>query len=169
LEREFSENEKELIINIIDNKEIFDDSHIYLALFLSNLIDVYKKQKTNDDSIKTFSTIVNEYLEDKEVFYDERKVEISIKDKKKKKAVKLENLSSGEKQIISLFSKLYLERTGDLAILIDEPELSLSLEWQKRLLVDIVKCPNVVLLVAATHSPFIFSNELDKFAQPLLS
>ena len=40
----------------------------------------------------------------------------------------MDDLSSGEKQVISLFSYLYLYRGSNL-VLIDEPEISLSIEW----------------------------------------
>nr|WP_255356453.1 AAA family ATPase [Cylindrospermopsis sp. CR12] len=77
------------------------------------------------------------------------------------------NLSSGEKQIISLFSKIYLEPHEDFIVLFDEPELSLSIEWQRRLLPDILKSNRCKLLLAVTHSPFIFDNELDLNANDL--
>ncbi|MCS5980254.1 ATP-binding protein [Klebsiella pneumoniae subsp. pneumoniae] len=44
--------------------------------------------------------------------------------------------------------------------MIDEPELSLSLEWQEHVLVDIVNSPSVTQILAITHSPFVFNNEL---------
>ncbi|MBU1934935.1 ATP-binding protein, partial [Patescibacteria group bacterium] len=164
---EIGESEKMIIIHLVESKKIKEKSHIYLAYFLQNLIKVYENQRENDDSIKNFTRIVNNYLVDKEVSYDERKVEISITNKSTGKTVELNNLSSGEKQIVSIFSKLYLEKISDVSFFIDEPELSLSIDWQRRFLLDISKSPKVKLLIATTHSPFIFENELDKFAEPL--
>lgn len=54
--------------------------------------------------------------------------------KNEEETIDLIQLSSGEKQIVSIFSKLYLESDEKSIIIIDEPELSLSLEWQKMLL-----------------------------------
>ena len=79
----------------------------------------------------------------------------------------MESLSSGEKQIISIFSKLYLEIKKSCVILIDEPELSISMEWQRTLLPDILNSPKCLFLMAATHSPFIFDNALDIYAVAL--
>ena len=74
-------------------------------------------------------------------------------------------LSSEEKQIISIFSKIYLsDRDKRFIVLFDEPELSLSMLWQKQLLPDIVNSNKCDFLLAVTHSPFIFDNELDKYA-----
>lgn len=75
--------------------------------------------------------------------------------------IEFQNLSSGEKQIVSLFSHLFLDKDLSLFVFIDEPELSLSVDWQKTFLPDIVNSPNCVGLVATTHSPFIFDNELE--------
>lgn len=75
--------------------------------------------------------------------------------------IEFQNLSSGEKQIVSLFSHLYLDKDLSLFVFIDEPELSLSVDWQRTFLPDIVNSPNCVGLVATTHSPFVFDNELD--------
>lgn len=72
----------------------------------------------------------------------------------------LKNLSSGEKQIVGLFSKLYLDNTHGLFVFIDEPELSLSIDWQRRLLPDVIASDNCKGLFAVTHSPFIFDNDL---------
>ena len=49
-------------------------------------------------------------------------------------------------------------------ILFDEPELSLSMLWQKQLLPDILHSNKCSFLMAVTHSPFIFDNELDQYA-----
>src|SRR5271170_3642807 len=66
--------------------------------------------------------------------------------------IKLSHLSSGEKQIVSLFSHLYLSGGDQYFVLIDEPELSLSVPWQRRFLVDIRSASFCVGLVAVTHS-----------------
>ena len=83
------------------------------------------------------------------------------------KTIELTQLSSGEKQIVSLFSKMYLESEGKNIIIIDEPELSLSLKWQQMLLPDVMRSGNCGLLITVTHSPFIFENEFDMDAKEI--
>lgn len=78
----------------------------------------------------------------------------------------MDALSSGEKQMVSLFARLYLYPKQKL-VLIDEPELSLSIDWQQKILPDIVNAQLCRQVIAITHSPFIFDNELDAFATPL--
>ena len=84
-----------------------------------------------------------------------------------RKTIQLTQLSSGEKQIVSLFSKLYLESDEPSIVIIDEPELSLSIQWQQMLLPDIMRTNNCELLLTVTHSPFVFSNEFDLDAKEI--
>lgn len=153
------ESYKKEIVRLIETKEIFT-GHDPLVYFISNLVKVYEQQQSNDKAIQDFSEVCNKYLVDKKIDYNESKVTIDIVRRKNGRPVNIENLSSGEKQIISLFARLYLKRENDLAIFYDEPELSLSLEWQKTLLPDIINSNKCAFMFTTTHSPFIFENEL---------
>ena len=82
-------------------------------------------------------------------------------DYEEKIKINFQDLSSGEKQIVSLFSHLCLDKNEKVFVFIDEPELSLSVDWQKTFLPDIVKSPKFVGLLATTHSPFVFDNDLE--------
>ena len=156
-----SDDSRERIISLVENDQIQDVRYHPLVFVLSNLIDVYNEQKELEDSIKQFVKVTKKYLVDKTFEYDENKVDINIINKRTKKPVSLDNLSSGEKQLVSLFSKLYLDQVDAYVIIFDEPELSLSMEWQETLLPDILATGRVNFLLAATHSPFIFENDLD--------
>src|SRR5690606_12264460 len=75
--------------------------------------------------------------------------------------LELIQLSSGEQEILVLFYQLIFETTEKL-LLIDEPEISLNIAWQKELLEDFKKIVQVkngdVNIVISTHSPQIISN-----------
>ncbi|WP_276379076.1 AAA family ATPase [Flavobacterium sp. H4147] len=92
------------------------------------------------------------------MFYEDSKAEDSFIDFK--------DLSSGEKQIVSLFTHLILNKQNYFLI-IDEPELSLSVPWQEELLPDILKLQNCSGLLSVTHSPFIFQNNLRNITHSL--
>lgn len=81
--------------------------------------------------------------------------------------IPLENLSSGEKQIIYRASFLLrnLEILKGAVVIIDEPELSLHPKWQinilgfyKKLFTDVDGVQSSQIFVA-THSPFVIHNE----------
>ncbi len=74
-----------------------------------------------------------------------------------------DSLSSGEQhELVLLYDLLFRVRPGTL-VLIDEPELSLHVGWQKKFLPDlleIVKTAEFDALIA-THSPFIVGDRSD--------
>lgn len=162
-----SSDTKNRILQLVEKSTIEQERYHPLVFILSNLIDVYFEQKELDDAIKEFVSVSNKYLVNKTFVYNESKVEITIINNRSDSEVDLDNLSSGEKQLVSIFSKLYLERQNNYAVLFDEPELSLSIEWQTELLPDILKSSKCGYMLAATHSPFIFQNSLDSLTDSL--
>ena len=106
-------------------------------------------------------------MNDKKFVYNESSIDLYVESHFNNERLDLECLSSGEKQIVSLFAKLYLEIDKSFIMLLDEPELSLSVTWQERLMPDIVHSNKCDFLLAVTHSPFIFDNELEECAQSL--
>lgn len=69
-----------------------------------------------------------------------------------------DNLSSGEKQILLLLLRVFLLEEKESVILIDEPENSLDISWQYKL-VDILAGLNPkAQFFITTHSPSIFSD-----------
>lgn len=155
------EDTKKKIPLLIESGEIFS-GHDPLIYFISNLVKVYAQQKDNDYALQKFTEVCNRYLADKKIQYDEGKVLVKVVRRKNESEVDIEALSSGEKQIISLFAKLYLQKHNEYAVFFDEPELSLSMEWQKTLLPDIIESGKCRFLFCTTHSPFIFANNYKK-------
>jgi energy-coupling factor transporter ATP-binding protein EcfA2 len=139
--------------------------HYFLKIF-----DFQKRLQTEEERISSFCRICSEYITDKDFIYDSTSFKLSIRPRhatSPKEPVELSDLSSGEKQIVSLFSHLYLSGQNKYFVLIDEPELSLSVPWQKRFLVDVHSGSFCAGLIAVTHSPFIYDNELKKYAHSL--
>lgn len=163
-----SKEDKNKITTIVSEKKLKETDDKYLVYFLQKLIAIYEKQREIDNSIESFIMACNKYLEysSKQIQYEASEVEFYLisRDKRVKLTDLLSKLSSGEKQIISLFSKIYLSDSKSFIVLFDEPELSLSIFWQKILLPDIVASEKCKFLLSVTHSPFIFENELEKHA-----
>lgn len=156
-----SEIDKENIINYIKSGETANKGLLYL---IDKLIELYDDQESLDKAIKEFRDTCNSYLKRKSFVYDESKVSLNIFRDNTTEKVELDYLSSGEKQIVSLFSKIYLEKEENYIVLFDEPELSLSIFWQEKLLPDIINSEKCNFLLAVTHSPFIYNNSLEGFA-----
>jgi predicted ATP-dependent endonuclease of OLD family len=160
-----SDEYKERIDYLVKSGQLKDSAHEPLVYFLSNLIKIYQQQREKDEAIQRFAQVCNNYLVNKKVEYDESSVEISIKQNGRK--IDISKLSSGEKQIVSLFSRIFLGPNRKFIIIFDEPELSLSIDWQTQLLPDILKSERCKFMFVVTHSPFIFDNELDIAAKGL--
>ena len=79
---------------------------------------------------------------------------------KAKDAISSDKLSSGEKQMLSFLC--YNAFNQGMAVFIDEPELSLHVDWQRRLLPTLLKQGQKNQFFLATHSPFIYSKYPDK-------
>ena len=67
-------------------------------------------------------------------------------------------LSSGEKQILAILLTVLVEDQQPYVLFMDEPEVSLHIEWQKRL-IDLIQelNPNVQIILT-THSPAVIMN-----------
>lgn len=162
---EIESNDKEQIKQLVSNGKIYENN-VYLLNLIKNLIDSYNEQKVYDEKIKGFVDVCNKYLRGKQFVYNESTVELDIITDDKS-IIEMENLSSGEKQIVSTFSKLYIEKKKDCIVIFDEPELSLSISWQENFLPDVMNSPKCKFILAATHSPFIFSNEFRQLANDM--
>lgn len=146
-----------------------------IAHFLSKLIQLYAEQEESEKNVRDFVKVCNEYLNGKELVYDNIKYTIYIRQapelgeqlRMEQDTLALQHLSSGEKQIVSLFSHIYLSGAASFFVVIDEPELSLSVPWQRRFLLDIVNSGLCGGLIAATHSPFVWENQLEPFVRSL--
>lgn len=156
----------------------------FLSYFLAKLATVIRSTKDVELPVDSFIGSCNRYLSSKEPSTtigkdDKNKVvegkamrlnrsnlRVHVEGVPDGRKISLDALSSGEKQMISLFAKMFLYPRRKI-VLIDEPELSLSIDWQRDILVDVLTAPLCTQLIAITHSPFVFDNELEPFARAL--
>jgi len=169
--------------------DISDQSNKFLTYFLSKLNTVIKATRGIELQVEEFVNNCNRYLsadycgdealhksgldgtkplsvDDKILRLNRRDLQVSVQSLATKRKISINLLSSGEKQMISLFALLYLY-PGKKIILIDEPELSLSLDWQRKILLDVLNSSSCAQVIAITHSPFVFDNALEPYAQAL--
>lgn len=77
-----------------------------------------------------------------------------------KAAIRARILSAGEKQMFSFLS--YNAFARDSVIFIDEPELSLHVDWQRILFKMLLEQGSSNQFIITTHSPFIYSSYPEK-------
>ena len=81
----------------------------------------------------------------------------------KGKELELNQLSSGEQHEVVLLYELIFNVKPNVLVLIDEPEISLHITWQKEFLSDLLKITKIqqIQVLIATHSPSIINDRWD--------
>ena len=130
-------------------KVYLDDTKIKLSVF-DELIN----------KLETFVQVINSKLSYKQIVVSS---EFGLKVQRADGTeLNLNKLSSGEQQIIVLYYELIFEVNDKVMLLIDEPEISLHVAWQRELMNDFNKIINLksdgLSVVVATHSPQVINN-----------
>lgn len=135
------ENSKALLIYLVDTEQklsVFTELIKRLDLFTNILNDrrfTYKRIKIDKECGFKFETTEDD------------------------KYLSLTELSSGEQQEVVLLYELLFKTSKDTLVLIDEPEISLHVAWQKEFLSDLKKVVEIqnINVAIATHSPQIIN------------
>jgi predicted ATPase len=120
--------------------------------------------------INNFLDTLNYFLKDsaKKIIFKEDSSELTFNtlDKNGKNITEFKDikfLSSGEQQILILFSYIGFNSKDGRIFIIDEPELSLHIKWQEDFLEQLEKItPTSTQLILATHSPILVNKKKNK-------
>ena len=132
-----------------------DDANPALADIKKSVEQFTKEQDLLLRPFSVLSKLIPEIFE-----YEGIKATDAITLGKEQHAIDSVLLSSGEKQMLSFLC--YNTFVQNAAIFIDEPELSLHVDWQRRLLPTLLEQGTGNQFFVATHSPFIYSKFPDK-------
>lgn len=154
---------------VIEHAAVFDERHQAFIKFYHEELPDLLDEKNKSAKILLFEELLKKYSQIKQIKTTPSGLflqDISIVSTKHKhlndhltieKSVDLGSISSGEKKIILLLALAIFVR--DTVLLIDEPELSLSLVWQEQIIPDLINRTELNKIIVATHSPFIASDE----------
>lgn len=181
-----------IINNIINSENKFHNSDKMAMFIMENIFDIFESFSLILSKVEKFIEVCNHYLSDKQIQFNVVSGTFKILSTiKRDQIIPLNHLSSGEKQIVSLFAKLYfpnfqalnspmynrsilankiydsLKNENKIILFFDEPELSLSVFWQQRLLPDILETGRINFMLVSSHSPFIIENDLVNNAHSL--
>jgi len=140
------------------------DEHMirFLSLYADDARQ--KLEPTNDfaERVELFIQQVHGWLDDKTVTITPRQG-FAIDDKITRDRIPFAGLSSGERHLLVMWHELLFCTPRGALVLIDEPEISWHVSWQKRFLDDLLQVSAVVgfTTIIATHSPFIPGEHLD--------
>lgn len=150
-------------MSIIDEKNYNAMHSVALKIYFLDFAEKYKVFQKLVSQLDLFTKIINSRLTFKHIRITRDKGFEVVDNDIPNKVLQLSELSSGEKQEIVLFYNLIFETKEELLLLIDEPEISLHITWQKQILDDFLEVSKQIALqvIVATHSPQIVSNHLD--------
>ncbi|MDR2568654.1 MAG: ATP-binding protein [Mycoplasmataceae bacterium] len=157
----------EEVVGIIKNKPTsLKLDNVFPLSLVNRTISLIRISKENEERKQCIFKPIIVYLEylknfmpHKEFKLDKEssgQLEIHLKDKKNNDIkLPLFSLSSGEKQLIILFTETLLQKNEPFLFIADEPELSLHIEWQRKIIETLRGLNSNAQIIVATHSPEI--------------
>lgn len=144
------------IISILETKDIDKvvsecKKNVLLLNLLNKMMEELKKEESILESISTLENIFNEHIRnDKKLVVNEDGVLLKFKNEDNNHD--LNGLSSGEKHLLSILTIFLIEGKNRDILMIDEPELSLNMRWQRKLLDTLKKVVPNTQIIVASHS-----------------
>lgn len=148
-------NFKNRIINILSSIDHVEEltkvlEHSLLSQLFRNMIDELEVEKLVLSSINLLVDKFNSYLiDDKKLVVNGEEVYIEIDGNKHS----LNDLSSGERHILTFLALVLFEGQGRNFLIIDEPEISLNIKWQRELMSIFSELLPSTQIIVASHSP----------------
>ena len=154
---------KDLLQKIANTQE--DQAKVVQAILTPYIEMLNNKMMALDDLMDILSYMLNSlssYLHEKTVSFSVSDG-FSISHIKNGEPVSFDSLSSGEKQLLILFSKVIRNSSKCSFIIIDEPEISLNIKWQRMLMntLSYFVNDNHAQFIIATHSFEILSKHMN--------
>lgn len=131
-----------------------------LDMEIANQISRLSKYKNTEKLKEVFIKNINEFLDGKFAFFKGNRLLFNLQDEESNNIL-FSALSSGERQLVYILLKaiISLAEKDKLTVLImDEPEISLHLNWQEKLLNCLNNISPKTQIILATHSPAIVMN-----------
>lgn len=122
-------------------------------------IKAEKERSVIFEPINNFIEILESFISDK--FFKITQNGLSIT-KIDEDIVNINELSSGEKQVIVLLCEALLQKNLKNIYITDEPELSLHISWQRKIVPSIRKLNPNSQIIVATHSPEIVAYDKNR-------
>ncbi len=117
-----------------------------------------KQAKQINERIQSFFKLINKQFAstNKTIEIDPQSNKLVFK--QKDSIIQLEQLSSGEKQFLLIMFKAFLMEEKPYILLMDEPEISMHIDWQFELINTIRELNPKCQIIIATHSPGMFGD-----------
>ncbi len=147
----------------LPKKKLTPTHKTIVALYLADMSEKLEKFDNLQARLLAFRDIIGAKLQRKEMVVDREKGYFFKTTNGNVVELSPSSLSSGEQHQIVMFYQLLFSTTKDSLFLIDEPEISLHVEWQRQFLSDIQRVSKLMghTFLVATHSPQIINSRFD--------
>ena len=138
-----------------------EDLNEVLSIYVQDIEEKFRVFDELSSQLTILTRIINERFVNKTLEIHKRDGFVFVSPKPDRRPIPNLNLSSGEQHELVLLYELLFRVEPNSLILIDEPELSLHVNWQRRFLADIqevIALRNFDVLIA-THSPQIVTGK----------
>ncbi len=146
------------VFNNIDSQITADFSALDAYFRTQTIIDMSLKADSIVNQvfspIDLFLDIIRDFIVDKKFVVETGQLKVF---NKYNEEIEISKLSSGEKQLLILFIETLLQKAKPYVYLTDEPELSLHIDWQRRIIPAVKKLNPSAQIIVATHSPEVAS------------
>jgi predicted ATPase len=160
-------NFKNRIINILSRIDQPGEiskilEHSLLSELFENMIDELEVEKLILSSINLLVDRFNAYLiGGKKLVINGREVYVNIEGE----SHSVNELSSGERHILTFLALVLFEGQGRNFLIIDEPEISLNIKWQRELMAIFSELLPSTQIVVASHSPALAKRNPDYLSE----
>ena len=143
------------------NNAQFKSLKTIIAPYTESINAKLKALEKLKDTVLLFLDSINEYFTNKELEFNAAKG-FTLK-QKGGEVIDFNLLSSGEKQLLLLFINTITSAEDATIFIIDEPEISLNIKWQRSLIDTLLKfsAEKNIQYILSTHSLELLSSNLD--------
>lgn len=141
--------------------KVDDSTQMALSLYVEDMEKKFAIFDEIEEKVEILKEIINSRFLYKKMLVSKNEGIYFVNDTGEK--LSFGELSSGEQHELVLFYELLFETKENSLILIDEPEISLHVEWQSKFLKDLARAAKNSMfdVLLATHSPQIIADRWD--------
>jgi predicted ATP-dependent endonuclease of OLD family len=153
----FLKRQEGAVANILGTPKAFEKRYLTEPHIQSVVSDINEIEQEIEQAMmprqKLEQLIQNLLSGNKEIQFKDRTIDVKTHNGTN---IGLHSLSSGEKQLILILLETFL--AGESSILIDEPEISMHIDWQQQLISALTQLNSSAQIILATHSPEIMAD-----------
>jgi len=144
-----------------------DQAVVALGAFVEMLESRTTERSLLANRLETFTTVIGEFLHDKTVTISPRAGLLIRTSAPERRILKEHQLSTGEYHLLYLMVAALVTQRRGTVLAIDEPEMSMHLAWQRKLISGLFRCASKAepQFIFATHSPDVAADFPDALVE----